>query len=477
MLTRDVVGGARPPDRSCTSSGGAWPAAPASPPDASSTSARGCLCRPAPPTSWGCPAAGMLGGHRPSGWSGTSIPPSPPTSPLVVGNRRRRCSASRWRWHTDRGLRRPRHPQPARSDRSCCRRGTLPFFAAAPSAGPGWSLTRPPRGCSLAVGWQTAAVTTAVPGLVTGADRVAAGGFRAYAVGMGVALGAARPTRRQLRWAGPRLVLAMAPAALCGRSPSPPSVEIAGGDGAVFGGRWLLVLAVGGYAQIPWGPSRTCCPCCAAAATSSSAAASRRCGRGRVGRRQPRGDARSPRRATPLAAAGGACGCSTPPYGPCRWGSVPEPPTRRTGMTTHLLPPSRSSPLDAWLATPTPAGRGRDRYAPGPAATTSSPDRGSGGRGGGVPTGRSGRGSPTRPGPIPPRGHRRRRRSLARSGDRALHGPTRTRVVEGLIVAALRIGAEGGVHLPEGGVRARDRGADPSRPGVPGRRHLAPTAR
>ena len=131
--------------------------------------------------------------------------------------------------------------------------GTLPFFAATV----GRSRMAPHATATRlfgAVGWQTAAVTTAVLGLVTGADRVAAGGLTAYAVGIGAALWLLpRPTRRQLRWAGPRLVALWAGGLWWAVAVAATSVEIAGGDGAVFGGRWLLVLAVGGYAQILWG--------------------------------------------------------------------------------------------------------------------------------------------------------------------------------------------------------------------------------
>ena len=86
--------------------------------------------------------------------------------------------------------------------------------------------------------------------------------------------------------------------------------------------------------------------------------------------------------------------------------------------------------------------------------------------------GGSGRGSPTRPAT---------RRYLVCNGaegepgtfkDRALLRANPYQVVEGVIIAAFAVGADGGVHLPEGELRARDRGGDPRRAGVPGRRHL-----
>jgi nitrite reductase (NO-forming) len=131
--------------------------------------------------------------------------------------------------------------------------GTLPFFAATV----GRSRMAPYATAARlfgAVAWQTAALATAVLGLATGAGGVAAGGFGAYAAGIGAALWLLpRPTRRQLRWAGPRLVALWAGGLWWAVVVAATAVEAAGGDGAVLGGRWLLVLVVGGYAQILWG--------------------------------------------------------------------------------------------------------------------------------------------------------------------------------------------------------------------------------
>lgn len=130
--------------------------------------------------------------------------------------------------------------------------GTLPFFAAtvgrarmAPHAGP--------RRLATSLCGQVAALAVAAGGLAADADPVAAAGLGAYAAGIGgVVWLLPRPTRRQLRWAGPRLVGLWAGAGWWAVAVVASAVEVARDD-PVLGGRWLLVLVVAGYAQIVWG--------------------------------------------------------------------------------------------------------------------------------------------------------------------------------------------------------------------------------
>jgi nitrite reductase (NO-forming) len=130
--------------------------------------------------------------------------------------------------------------------------GTLPFFAAtvgrsrmSPHATPPWLFG--------AVGWQVAAVTIATVGLATGVHGVAAAGLGAYAAGVCWALWLLpRLTRRQLEWAGPRLIGLWAGGIWWAAAVAVTAAQ-AGSDGVALNGRWLLVLVVGGYAQILWG--------------------------------------------------------------------------------------------------------------------------------------------------------------------------------------------------------------------------------
>jgi nitrite reductase (NO-forming) len=130
--------------------------------------------------------------------------------------------------------------------------GTLPFFAAtvvrarmAPHA--------TPRRVVAVVGWQALATAVAAVGLAGDLDGLAAAGLVAYAAGVaGVLWLLPRPTGRQLRWAGPRLVALWAGAAWWGIALVAAAVgTLRSGEG--LAGRWLTVLVVAGYAQILWG--------------------------------------------------------------------------------------------------------------------------------------------------------------------------------------------------------------------------------
>jgi nitrite reductase (NO-forming) len=136
--------------------------------------------------------------------------------------------------------------------------GTLPFFAATVGRSRmGTHATA--RRLLGAVGWQAVALTTATIGLATTNAGAASVGLGAYAVGIGAAMWLLpRPTRRQLRWAGPRLVALWTGTLWWTAAVVATALEAGRGDGAVLDGavldgRWLVVLVVGGYAQILWG--------------------------------------------------------------------------------------------------------------------------------------------------------------------------------------------------------------------------------
>jgi nitrite reductase (NO-forming) len=130
--------------------------------------------------------------------------------------------------------------------------GTLPFFAATVGRSRMATRATAPRLFGT-VAWQVLALIIATIGLATGTTAAASAGLGAYAFGIGATLGMLpRPTRRQLRWAGPRLVALWTGALWWAGSVVAIAVDV-GRGGAVLGDRWLMVLVVGGYAQILWG--------------------------------------------------------------------------------------------------------------------------------------------------------------------------------------------------------------------------------
>jgi nitrite reductase (NO-forming) len=131
--------------------------------------------------------------------------------------------------------------------------GTLPYFAATVGRSR-MAVRATPRRFAVLIGWQVVAVATAIGGLASGLDGLAAGAFGAYACGIAGALWLApTPTRRQLRWAGPRLLALWAGATWWAVAVAAAAVAVLGRGGEPLGGRWLWVLVVGGYGQILWG--------------------------------------------------------------------------------------------------------------------------------------------------------------------------------------------------------------------------------
>jgi nitrite reductase (NO-forming) len=130
--------------------------------------------------------------------------------------------------------------------------GTMPFFAATV----GRSRMAPgarPRRLALLLVWQVSTLVVAVTALVADAWMVAAVGLGGYALGIGGVLWVLpRPTRRQLRWAGPRLVALWA-GGLWWAAAVAATAWDAAVDQVVFASPWLFVLVVAGYGQILWG--------------------------------------------------------------------------------------------------------------------------------------------------------------------------------------------------------------------------------
>lgn len=129
--------------------------------------------------------------------------------------------------------------------------GTVPFFAA--TVGRSRMARRATtRRLFGVVAWQATAVTATASGLAAGAAGLAAAGLGAYALGIGATLSLApRPTRRQLEWAGPRIV-AIWGGMLWWAVAVAASAPVAGAA-AGLAGRWLLVAVVAGVGQILWG--------------------------------------------------------------------------------------------------------------------------------------------------------------------------------------------------------------------------------
>jgi nitrite reductase (NO-forming) len=131
--------------------------------------------------------------------------------------------------------------------------GTMPYFAAtvgrsrmAPHA------TR--RRLTGSVCWQASTLALAVVGLGAGVRSLAVAGLVGYAAGVvGVLWLLPRPTRRQLEWAGPRLLALWAGGAWWATAVLASAADASRRGAVVFGDRWLLVLAVAAYAQILWG--------------------------------------------------------------------------------------------------------------------------------------------------------------------------------------------------------------------------------
>jgi nitrite reductase (NO-forming) len=130
--------------------------------------------------------------------------------------------------------------------------GTMPFFAATVGRAR-MSPKATPRRLALTLAWQVAAVASAAVLLVGELAVPAAVALVGYAAGIVATLATLpRPTRRQLAWSGPRLIALWAGGAWWAIAVAATAADVAA-DRTVFGGRWLLVLVLAGFAQILWG--------------------------------------------------------------------------------------------------------------------------------------------------------------------------------------------------------------------------------
>lgn len=132
--------------------------------------------------------------------------------------------------------------------------GTLPYFSATVGRSKMAARARRPRLMAITA-LLVVALAVAAAGLAAEAAGVAVAGLVAYAVGIAAVVAMLpRPTRRQLTWAGPRLVALWAGSAWWAVGVVATAVEAARDDGGVvLGGRWLLVIVVAGYLQVLWG--------------------------------------------------------------------------------------------------------------------------------------------------------------------------------------------------------------------------------
>jgi nitrite reductase (NO-forming) len=130
--------------------------------------------------------------------------------------------------------------------------GTMPFFAATVGRSRMAAHAGSKR-LTLSLCWQAASLGLALVALAADARAVAAIGFGAYAAGVCAVLESLpRPTRRQLQWAGPRLLALWAGGLWWAGAVAATAVDVSA-DRPAFGDRWLVVLVVAGYAQILWG--------------------------------------------------------------------------------------------------------------------------------------------------------------------------------------------------------------------------------
>jgi nitrite reductase (NO-forming) len=127
--------------------------------------------------------------------------------------------------------------------------GTLPFFSATEAR-----VKMSPRATSRAqcalLAWLAVALSIGAAGMLADAHAIAAAGLLAYAAGLvGIVALLPRVGRKQLRWAGPRLLQLATGIAWWAGAVVAAAWRAAHGA-APFDGPVLLVLVVGGYAQV-----------------------------------------------------------------------------------------------------------------------------------------------------------------------------------------------------------------------------------
>lgn len=130
--------------------------------------------------------------------------------------------------------------------------GTMPFFAATVGRSKMAPHATTPR-LFFSLAWQIVALSVAMGGLILEQHVVAGVGFLLYVVGIATILHVLpRPTRRQLQWAGPRVIALWLGGAWWAVSIIITAITSLRGE-PVFVDQWVTVLAIAGYGQILWG--------------------------------------------------------------------------------------------------------------------------------------------------------------------------------------------------------------------------------
>lgn len=131
--------------------------------------------------------------------------------------------------------------------------GTLPFFV--PTVARSQRTSRAtPRWLGAHITWLSGSVLTAALGFALGHPAVAGAALAAYAAGVVATLGLVPPpTRRQLAWAGPRLVGIWAGTAWWATSVGVFAMSALAGAEQPYRDSWLGALIVAGFGQILWG--------------------------------------------------------------------------------------------------------------------------------------------------------------------------------------------------------------------------------
>jgi nitrite reductase (NO-forming) len=130
--------------------------------------------------------------------------------------------------------------------------GTLPFFAATVGRSRMAPHTTPRRLLATTTALALALVVAAL-GLVAERDDLVQVGLLAYAAAvLAVVSALPRPTRRQLRWAGPRLLGLWAGALWWVTATVALALDVPAAA-LPLSGPWVTVLVVAGYLQILWG--------------------------------------------------------------------------------------------------------------------------------------------------------------------------------------------------------------------------------
>lgn len=129
--------------------------------------------------------------------------------------------------------------------------GTQPTFAATAGRTRMAPAATPERH-RVVLAWQAVSLAVLSIGAVRGVPAVTAAGLAAYGLGLVMVLTLLpRPGPRKVAWAGPRLAGLWAGLGWWTAACAAAAVEAVRG-GTPLTGRWLLVLAVGGYGQILW---------------------------------------------------------------------------------------------------------------------------------------------------------------------------------------------------------------------------------